>query len=43
MKAVAGFKIARIAAIILLLWALDRHPYGYRSKGDVVESLHFIV
>ena len=29
MKALSGFKIARIAAIILLLWALARHPYGY--------------
>jgi len=29
MKAAAGFKIARVVAIILLLWALDRHPYGY--------------
>ncbi len=24
-----GFLIARIIAIALLLWALDRHPYGY--------------
>ena len=29
MKSTTGFKIARIAAIILLLWALARHPYGY--------------
>jgi hypothetical protein len=24
-----GFIIARIIAIVLLLWALDKHPYGY--------------
>ncbi len=24
-----GFLVARIAAAILLFWALDRHPYGY--------------
>lgn len=24
-----GFKIARVISVILLLWALDRHPYGY--------------
>lgn len=29
MNTAAGFKIARIVAIILLIWALGRHPYGY--------------
>jgi hypothetical protein len=29
MKASIGFKIATIVAIIFLIWALDRHRYGY--------------